>query len=230
MNQTSSYYLDLMGIQRWKSRETLSSHWSLPGDSVLPNNLPLDGFSIDQLDWDDLRSKVAECTACDLCKTRKQTVFGVGSLQAKLMIVGEAPGFYEDAQGEPFVGKAGQLLNAMLQAIGLKREEVYIANVLKCRPPNNRDPAPEEVVKCTPFLKRQVALLKPKLIIALGRHAAHFLLDTHESLSKLRNKMYAYATTEVPLIVSYHPAYLLRNPIDKKHAYQDWQKVIELLQ
>lgn len=172
-------------------------------------------------DWDTLKKRVTQCTECGLHKTRTQTVFGVGNDNASLMLIGEAPGFYEDQQGEPFVGRAGQLLNAMLQAIHLDREAVYIANILKCRPPNNRDPQPSEITACTHFLNEQIAHIKPKVILALGRIAAHYLLHSKSSLETLRLKLHRYAACDIPLIVTYHPAYLLRNPIDKKKAYRD---------
>ena len=165
---------------------------------------------------------VKQCTACGLECSRTQTVFGTGNRQADLMIIGEAPGYYEDQKGEPFVGRAGQLLTAMLKAIRLERSEVFIANILKCRPPNNRDPERREVDLCTPYLIRQIELLKPKLLLAVGRIAAHFLLDTKESLSKLRGRFHEYGPQKTPLLVTYHPAYLLRNPKDKSQAWQDW--------
>jgi uracil-DNA glycosylase family 4 len=170
-------------------------------------------------DWEALANCVKNCQACSLHQTRTQTVFGVGNKQAKLMIIGEAPGFHEDQQGEPFVGRAGQLLTAMIKSIGFERSDVYIANILKCRPPNNRDPAMDEVAKCTPFLDQQIALLKPTLLLAVGRIASHYLLNTKSSLESLRNKIHRYG--EIPLIVTYHPAYLLRSPGDKKKAYMD---------
>lgn len=174
-----------------------------------------------QNDWVSLKAKVAQCTACDLHKTRTQTVFGVGNTQAKLMIVGEAPGFNEDQQGEPFVGRGGQLLNEMLKAIGFKRTDVFIANVIKCRPPNNRDPLAEEVAACTTYLDQQIQFITPKLLLALGRVAAHYLLHCKASLESLRQKKHFYGKAALPLIVTYHPAYLLRNPSDKKKAYTD---------
>jgi DNA polymerase len=149
----------------------------------------------------------------------------VGDQQAKLMVIGEAPGFYEDQQGEPFVGRAGQLLNAMLQAIHLQRSQVYIANILKCRPPNNRDPLPEEIARCTGFLDRQIALLEPQLLVAVGRISAHYLLNTKKPLSALRGHVYHYGKKQIPLLVTYHPAYLLRNPRDKANAYGDLQLI-----
>ncbi len=180
-------------------------------------------------DWIALREKVAICTACSLHNSRTQTVFGVGRQDADLMIIGEAPGFYEDKQGEPFVGKAGQLLTAMLKAIDLEREQVFIANVLKCRPPENRDPLPAEVACCTPFLDRQIALVKPKLLLALGRVAAHYLLKTKSSMESMRNRLYQYGSDNTPLLVTYHPAYLLRNPADKRKSWEDLKYVRRLL-
>jgi DNA polymerase len=180
-------------------------------------------------EWAPLQTAVAQCTACGLDKTRTQTVFGVGNRNADLLIIGEAPGFHEDQQGEPFVGRAGQLLNGMLGAIGFDRTTVYIANILKCRPPNNRDPLPEEVGSCTPFLKKQIALIRPKLILALGRIAAHHLLDTKTPLGQLRCKVHQYGEFATPLLITYHPAYLLRTPGDKKKAYQDLQMAVQLL-
>lgn len=172
-------------------------------------------------DWDSLRQCVAACTACPLHLSRTQTVFGTGNQQAKLMIIGEAPGFHEDQQGAPFVGRAGQLLTAMIKAMGYQREDVFIANILKCRPPENRDPTPEEVATCTPFLNQQIQLLKPTLLLAVGRVAAHYLLNTKQSLESLRGQIHRFG--ETPLIVTYHPAYLLRSPSDKKKAYIDLQ-------
>lgn len=170
--------------------------------------------------WEDLEAAVKACTACSLAVTRTQTVFGVGDRQAEWLFVGEAPGAEEDRRGEPFVGQAGKLLDNMLAAIELKRgNNVYIANVLKCRPPENRDPHGEEVVKCDPFLKRQVELIKPKLIVAMGRFAAQSLLNTDSAIGALRGKLHDY--NGVPVIVTYHPAYLLRNLNDKAKAWED---------
>ena len=170
--------------------------------------------------WIELKQAVPACTACALHKTRAQTVLGVGDLRAEWMLVGEAPGAEEDAKGEPFVGQAGRLLDNMLAALGMRRDRyVYIANVLKCRPPGNRNPEPEEVAKCTPFLKQQIALIRPKLIIAMGRFAAQTLLASDATISSLRGRVYRYEG--VPLIVTYHPAYLLRNLPDKAKAWAD---------
>lgn len=181
-------------------------------------------------DWETLEKAVPACTACSLHQTRTQTVFGVGNKNARLMIIGEAPGFYEDQQGEPFVGRAGQLLTEMIKTIGFDRSQVYIANILKCRPPNNRDPEAAEVNSCTPFLDKQIALIKPCLLLAVGRISAHYLLKTKGSLESLRSKTHAYGANKTPLIVTYHPAYLLRNPADKRKAFLDLQFIQHTLQ
>lgn len=173
------------------------------------------------LDWDELRTAVAACQRCDLHATRTQTVFGVGSRQARWMFIGEAPGAEEDKQGEPFVGRAGQLLTSMIRALGLRREDVFIANVLKCRPPDNRDPRPSEVASCRGFLERQVALVNPTLIIAVGRIAAQNLLATETPLAKLRGKVHSFGAQAWPVVVTYHPAYLLRSPGEKRKSWQD---------
>jgi DNA polymerase len=152
---------------------------------------------------------------------RRQAVFGVGNHDADWLVIGEAPGAEEDARGEPFVGRAGALLNAMLRAIALPRESVYIANVLKCRPPGNRDPRPEEVVTCLPYLRRQIELVAPRIILAVGRIAAQTLLGTDAPLGKLRGRVHRFGTGQVPLIVTYHPAYLLRTPREKRKAWED---------
>lgn len=201
-------YLFAMGIQPWQAKQSTPTPCAQPTETLTT-----------------LCASVAHCTACILHKTRTQTVFGVGNQQAELMLIGEAPGFYEDQKGEPFVGRAGQLLNAMLQAIGLDRRTVYIANILKCRPPHNRDPLPEEVSQCTGFLTKQIALIKPRLLLALGRIAAHHLLNTQASLGQMRGKLHSYGKNEIPLVVTYHPAYLLRNPQDKNKAWQDLQLI-----
>lgn len=222
MNKEQQYYLQAIGIPVWTLRQSgLDLTSASQDDSV---SLPVRLSS-----WDSLQTTVAHCTACQLSCSRTQTVFGVGHKHAELMIVGEAPGFYEDQQGEPFVGRAGQLLNAMLKSIGLTREQIYIANILKCRPPNNRDPLPEEVASCTPFLNQQIELLQPRLMLAVGRIAAHYLLNTKTSLSQLRGKWHQYQPTQTPLLVTYHPAYLLRNPLDKGRAYQDLLLMVEKL-
>ena len=180
---------------------------------------------VETMDWLALREAVAGCQACGLCQGRKQTVFGAGNEQARWMIVGEAPGEQEDRQGEPFVGRAGQLLDRMLAAIDLTRGEagparqVFIANVLKCRPPANRNPLPQEVAQCEPFLLRQMALVQPDLIVAMGRFAVQSLLKTSEPIGKLRGRV--HEVEGIPVVVTYHPAYLLRNPADKGLVWDD---------
>jgi DNA polymerase len=175
---------------------------------------------VELMEWDALADAVAACRACQLCATRRNTVFGVGDRQADWLIVGEAPGENEDIQGEPFVGQAGKLLDNMLRALGLsRREKVFIANVLKCRPPGNRNPEPEEVAQCEPFLRRQVQLLQPKIIVAMGRFAVQSLLGTTDPIGKLRGQRHSYAG--VPVVVTYHPAYLLRSLPDKAKAWAD---------
>ncbi|MGE3920573.1 MAG: uracil-DNA glycosylase family protein [Gammaproteobacteria bacterium] len=211
MNHQQAWYLQKMGIDVWLDK----------------NHLPQTPAA--NLTWESLRTCVADCKACDLHKTRTQTVFGVGNQQADLLLVGEAPGANEDLQGEPFVGRAGKLLDAILLSIGLHRKEIFIANILKCRPPNNRDPLPEEVNLCTHFLHKQIQLLQPKLIVALGRIAAHFLLATNTSLTKLRGPIYTYGENKTPLLVTFHPAYLLRSPREKSKAYDDWLKVKSMI-
>ncbi|MFY9509717.1 MAG: uracil-DNA glycosylase family protein [Rubrivivax sp.] len=182
--------------------------------------------AVTTLDWQPLREAVAACRACSLCDSRTQTVFGVGHPQARWMVVGEAPGEQEDLQGEPFVGASGQLLDAMLRALSLSRaadgdpaQRVYIANTLKCRPPRNRNPAPEEMLKCEPFLVRQIALVQPRIILAMGRFAVQALLRSSEPIGKLRGRVHRYQG--VPLVVTYHPAYLLRSLPDKARAWED---------
>ena len=188
--------------------------------------------AVASMEWPELQATVAACEACGLCRSRTQTVFGVGSQQASVMIVGEAPGEQEDRQGEPFVGPAGQLLDAMLRAIGHDRQAtdgrgVYIANVLKCRPPANRNPAPDEVLRCEPYLARQVALVKPRVIIAMGRFAVQSLLKTTDPIGRLRGRVHHYEG--VPVVVTYHPAYLLRTPADKAKAWADLCLVMDAL-
>ena len=210
---TRLQYLHALGVTVWERRAPSAPVVCVPA-------APETATAADDVNaWQTLAQTVAACTRCRLHSTRTQTVFGVGHPRASWLFVGEAPGADEDRQGEPFVGRAGQLLNAMLFALGLKREEVYIANVLKCRPPGNRDPQPDEVAHCEPFLIQQIALIRPRLIVALGRHAAHSLLKTEAPLSKLRGQRLSYQQT--PLVVTYHPAYLLRNPVDKRRAWDD---------
>ena len=219
-------YLKAMGVQVWRSSaeaaETIvesdakpESVQVLAQQSLAPAVQP----SNQAATWEALQSEVSGCTACSLHQSRIQTVFGVGDRTADWMVIGEAPGASEDQQGEPFVGRAGLLLNEMLRAIGLAREQVFIANILKCRPPNNRDPQAAEVEACESFLKRQIALLQPKLILAVGRVAAQNLLKVTTPVGKLRGQRHEYEG--IPLVVIYHPAYLLRSPLEKRKAWDD---------
>lgn len=231
IKQLHPHYLKIMGIDMWVRRHlppppvitesilTVMPEHSIPdktNDSLLP--IPTASTGVD---WEILQEQVVNCTACALHQTRTQTVFGVGNRQSKWLFVGEAPGADEDAQGEPFVGRAGKLLNAMLQAIHLPRETIYIANVLKCRPPDNRNPAPQEMACCAHFLQQQIALLNPQIIVALGTIAAQHLLATDTPIGKLRGKCWTYG--QIPLIATYHPAYLLRRATEKRKAWQDLQ-------
>ncbi|MSQ52400.1 MAG: uracil-DNA glycosylase [Betaproteobacteria bacterium] len=215
--------LDAMGLAPvWRLRERASSPAaarSAPAD-IEAGVADERGQRITRMTLDQLSTEVKNCTACGLCKTRTQTVFGVGDETADWMIVGEAPGAEEDARGEPFVGQAGKLLDNMLAAIKLNRDKnVYIANVLKCRPPGNRNPEAGEVEKCAPLLERQIQLVQPRLILAMGRFAAQTLLKSDATIASMRGKLYRYQG--VPTIVSYHPAYLLRNLTDKAKAWED---------
>lgn len=214
-------YLEAMGIQQWV-RRGLPQVVSPPACGLSP--------PVEQMDWDSLRDKVTQCMRCDLHGTRTQTVFGVGSHQAKCMIIGEAPGADEDRLGEPFVGRAGQLLNAMLRATGLERGDVYITNILKCRPPKNRDPRPDEMACCDPYLKRQIELLQPRAILAVGRVAAQNLLNVTTALGRMRGTRHTYGQTGIPVVVTYHPAYLLRTPLEKRKAWEDLKVVRGLLE
>jgi DNA polymerase len=224
-------YLDALGLTAWMLRgkppasaeEIQAASGSALASRAPAADLPAAAGEPREggADWPELRARVAACTRCPLSATRTQTVFGVGSLQAQWLIVGEAPGAEEDRTGEPFVGRAGQLLNSMLRAVGLAREQVYIANVLKCRPPGNRDPQFGETVECLPYLERQIALLKPKIMLAVGRIAAQNLLRTEKTLGSLRQQVHRFGASQVPLIVTYHPAYLLRTPADKRKSWED---------
>jgi len=188
---------------------------------------PQDGLAA--AEWETLARQVRACTRCSLCRGRTQTVFGIGDRHAEWMVVGEAPGADEDRCGEPFVGPAGQLLNAMLRAIGLAREQVYIANVVKCRPPGNRDPLREEAAECLPYLRRQIDLLRPKILLVVGRIAAQNLLGSDAPLASLRQRVHRFGEARVPLVVTYHPAYLLRTPAHKRMAWDDLKFAREAL-
>jgi len=175
-----------------------------------------------------LRTQVSACTRCALSETRTQTVFGVGDPHADWLVIGEAPGAEEDKQGEPFVGRAGKLLDSMLLAIGLRRRQVFIANILKCRPPSNRDPEPEEVDACESYLKQQIALINPRIILAVGRVAAQNLLKTDQPIGRMRGTRYYYPEPRIPVVVSYHPAYLLRSPGQKRKAWADLKMAMNI--
>ena len=179
-------------------------------------------------DWETLQREVSECRLCPLHEGRTQTVFGVGDVNADWMLIGEAPGAEEDRRGEPFVGRAGKLLDSMLKALGLDRQQVFIANILKCRPPNNRDPRPEEVLACGNYLNQQINTVKPRLILALGRVAAQNLLKTETPIGKMRGKRFHYGDPPIPVVVTYHPAYLLRSPREKRKSWQDLQLAMTL--
>jgi uracil-DNA glycosylase family 4 len=231
--------LDAMGITVWLPRAAAAAEQppqQVPVDAAPPPSARRAGTgpdaprpAVDALDFEQLAQRVAACQACELHRTRTNTVFGVGDRAASLMVVGEAPGADEDRRGEPFVGRAGQLLNAMLQAIGLAREAVFIANILKCRPPGNRDPKPDEVLACADFLARQIALVEPRAILAVGRIAAQNLLGVDTPIGRMRGQRYEYGATAIPVIVTYHPAYLLRNPAEKRKSWGDLLTVRALL-
>jgi uracil-DNA glycosylase len=198
-SQRRRHYLTALGIEEWLPRRA----------PVVPG-------------WQELTDEVARCTRCELYRTRTRPVLGVGDPHAQWLVVGEAPGAEEDRRGEPFVGAAGQLLDAMLRAIGLSRgQNVYIANILKSRPPGNRDPSPAEVAACLPYLERQIELIRPRLILAVGRIAMQNLLGTDSSLGRMRGQVHQFGSLKTPLIVTYHPAYLLRKPEDKRKAWED---------
>jgi uracil-DNA glycosylase family 4 len=203
-------YLAALGIDDWQQRRPLQGAVALRDQPTT--------FAEG---WDAIAAEVTDCRKCGLCETRTRTVFGVGNRDARWLVVGEAPGAEEDKQGEPFVGRAGGLLNSMLRGIGLAREQVFIANVLKCRPPNNRDPAPAEVAQCLPYLERQIALLRPSIMLAVGRIAAQNLLATDTPIGKLRGQVHSFGAARIPLVVTYHPAYLLRSPTEKRKAWED---------
>jgi uracil-DNA glycosylase family 4 len=243
-DSTRNAYLEALGIDRWIPRDAVPEPFVAPDPPAPiasrearapaarepaarepatrePAARTLEPRPAPTQDWTELRERVAGCVRCGLCESRTQTVFGVGSEQADWLVIGEAPGAEEDRRGEPFVGRAGQLLNSMLIAIGLARETVFIANILKCRPPGNRDPKPEEVSQCLPYLTNQIALLKPKIILAVGRIAAQNLLATDAPLARLRGKLHSFGEAGTPLVITYHPAYLLRTPADKRKAWED---------
>lgn len=216
-------YLNEIGIVVWQERNfgnlgNLDRPQISPKDSINRKELLNKNNNQDLL---DLQEQVKTCKECALHQSRTQTVFGVGNTQSDWFIIGEAPGSEEDVKGEPFVGRAGQLLNSMLLAMGLPRNEIFIANILKCRPPNNRDPKTDEVDACRKYLKRQLELIKPKIILALGRIAAQNLLKSDIPIGKMRGNSYLYPNSNLPVVVTYHPAYLLRSPREKRKVWGD---------
>jgi DNA polymerase len=211
--------LQELGVEVWVRRSAGGE--AAPGAAAEP--VARISADIESGDWSALNQKIQACTACELHQSCTQAVCGVGDEQADWLVIGEAPGADEDRQGEPFVGRAGQLLNEMLRAAGRPRELVYIANILKCRPPNNRDPKPGEDECCMPFLERQISLLQPKLILVVGRIAAQNLLPTDTPIGKMRGRVYSYGDSGIPVVVTYHPAYLLRSPGQKRKAWEDLQ-------
>lgn len=237
MDPLRQAYLDALGVQVWVRRggaaqpvpaaevaapaaEAVSRTAAEPPTQAVAEPAA-DATPAVPADWDGLAAAVAGCTACPLHQTRTQTVFGVGNRNADWLVIGEAPGAEEDRRGEPFVGRAGQLLDAMLRAVGLDRNQAYIANILKCRPPNNRDPRPEEVEACAGFLNRQIELIRPRLILAVGRIAAQNLLHSDAPIGRLRGRVHRLEPEGIPVVVTYHPAYLLRSPGEKRKAWAD---------
>lgn len=223
LNTLQQYYLQKMGVDVYEPRDVVN-------DMDSPEAVAIDQevSAVETSNWEILKKQVASCTKCELHKGRTQTVFGTGNINADWLIIGEAPGRDEDLQGEPFVGRAGKLLNSMLRAIGLQREQVYIANILKCRPPNNRDPRPEEVTFCEGYLRQQIAMINPKIIMAVGRIAAQNLLKVETPIGKMRGNQYEYPGSKIPVVVTYHPAYLLRSPREKRKAWQDLQMAVRI--
>jgi len=215
MDNARGRYLQALGIETWHLR---AAGATAPAPPDAPAEVPAE--------WEDLQAAVASCRKCRLCETRTRTVFGVGPLQAPLMVVGEGPGADEDAQGEPFVGRAGKLLDEMLRAIGRSRKDnTFITNVVRCRPPGNREPAEDEAEACRPYLEQTLRLVKPKLIVALGRVAAQRLLATDTPIGRMRGQTYQWGPDATPLMVTYHPAYLLRNPGDKAKSWEDLKRI-----
>jgi uracil-DNA glycosylase len=229
MHSYQRQYLKEMGIDVWLDKNTPVAISNVESADVIDerdteetiavktDNTP----SVFPAELDSLAKQVAACQQCSLHESRTQTVFGVGNPDADWLVIGEAPGADEDRQGEPFVGRAGKLLSSMLLAMGLPREQVFIANILKCRPPDNRDPQAEEVIACEAYLRQQIDLIKPKIILAVGRIAAQNLLKLETPIGKMRGNRYQYPDSELPVIVTYHPAYLLRSPREKRKVWED---------
>ncbi len=232
--------LDFLGLTRWREQQDgqgpkgasppFGERKPEPaGKPVSAPDHPAPVGRLADLDWEPLSMRVAACEQCSLCQGRTRTVFGSGPRRAEWLFVGEAPGAEEDRQGLPFVGRAGQLLTSMIEAMGLKRDDVFITNVLKCRPPGNRDPLPGEVQSCLPYLERQIRLLEPRILVVLGRIAAQSLLVTEAPISRLRGQVLRYGAEGIPLVVTYHPAYLLRNPIAKRESWRDLRLALATL-
>jgi uracil-DNA glycosylase len=228
--------LEAMGIPAWSRRgDRILPGAPLPvwpGPSPSPASDPEDPGpeAVAGMDWAALQARVERCTLCTLHVARTRTVFGVGNRRADWLVVGEAPGAEEDRQGEPFVGKAGKLLDAMLAALGQLREQVYIANVVKCRPPENRNPRPDEAASCAPYLDRQIELVSPRVILAVGAVAARRLLAVEEPVGRLRGRVHRYGPAGLPLVVTWHPAYLLRRPEAKAETWRDLVLALEAAQ
>lgn len=220
-----SQYLHQLGVTVWRERSAVAV-----GTTRIEPPLPAAISGEIAARWAALQAEVSTCRACTLHQQRTQTVFGVGNQQAQWLVIGEAPGAEEDLQGEPFVGRAGLLLNEMLFALGHPRETVYIANTVKCRPPNNREPYPEEAAACAHFLRRQIALLNPRIILCVGRVAANNVLGVKPNMAAFRRRVHRYADTNIPVVVTYHPAYLLRTPTDKAKAWEDLRFAVETLE
>jgi uracil-DNA glycosylase family 4 len=236
--QRRKQYLDALGIQVWQLRGQAAAAPEPEVEAAPVTSTPAGGQATGTMagmDWEALVATVKGCTKCRLRAGCTQTVFGVGSRSAPLLVVGEGPGADEDRLGEPFVGRAGKLLDSMLLAIGRDRKAdsraqgVYIANIVKCRPPENRDPQPDEAAACRPYLERQIELLQPRLILAVGRIAAQNLLMTDAPIGKLRGPVHRYGAQGIPVIVTYHPAYLLRSPREKGRAWDDLKRARALL-
>lgn len=230
------HYLSAMGIETWRLRDDWLQTDQPPQSQVnaRPVEMVVVPVTVSQQEnvppgWDELQAAVLSCQGCDLSKGRNRAVFGAGDRAASWMFIAEAPGTEEDQQGEPFVGQSGKLLDAMLSALGLTREQIYLTNVIKCRPPGNRDPDAHEMKCCAPFLQRQIELVQPKIIVLLGRIAAHAVLHTDRALGELRNQVYEYGEKNIPVVVTYHPAYLSRTPHDKHKAWLDLCRANKIL-
>ncbi len=227
---TGEEFLKAMGVEVWKLRDRqgeidLDQAELVRSSETETTPEKVQVPDIENMDVQELQAAVAACQRCQLSKTRTNTVFGAGALDADLFFIGEGPGREEDLQGLPFVGRAGKLLTAMIAAVGFERDQVYIANVVKCRPPNNRDPLTDEASACSRYLRRQIEIIKPKVIVALGRVSAQLLLDTEVSLGALRGRPQKYRDTGIDVVVTYHPAYLLRKPTEKRKSWDDLWRV-----